>query len=103
MDMIVRSLAWDSASSVMAWWRRSWKRRPAVELLTLLMSAPHCARRQVAEGFCNSPQAGHFTALVRLRHAERQPLIGFVGSGLEYPSALGKTYQSGCKSAPKSI
>ena len=61
------------------------------------------ARRQVAEGFCSSPQARHFTARVRLRHAERQPLIGFVGSGLEYPSALGKTYQSACKSGPNSI
>ena len=31
--MIVRSLAWDSANSVMAWCRRPWKRRSAMELL----------------------------------------------------------------------
>jgi len=43
------------------------------------------------------------TALVRLRHAEHQPIIGFVGSGWEYSWALGKTYESACKSGPKSI
>ena len=35
-------------------------------------------------------------ARVRLLQADRQPLIGFVGSGLQYPSELGKTCQSGC-------
>jgi hypothetical protein len=101
MDIIVRSLAWDSANSVMAWCLRSWKRRPAVELLMLLMSAPPL--RQIAPEFCGPPHVGHFTARVRLLHADRQPLIGFVGSGLEYPSALGNTYQSEGRSAPKSI
>jgi hypothetical protein len=57
--------------------------QPAVELLTLLMSAPHFSLRQVFAGFCSSLQAGQVISRVRLRHAERQPLMGFVGSGFE--------------------
>jgi hypothetical protein len=37
---------------------------------------------------------------VSWRHAVRHPLIGLVGSGLVKPGACGKTYQSGCGSAP---
>src|SRR5713226_1199184 len=103
MDITVRSLAWDSASSVIAWCLRSWKRKPAVELVTLLIFAPHGALWQISAGAWSSPHAGQFTARVSLRHAERQPLIGFVGSGFEYPSDLGKRYQSGCRSLPKRV
>src|SRR5260370_42233588 len=89
MLIIVWSLVRDSASSVIAWWRRSWKRRP-----------------------------GSPAALVSLRHAVRHVLMGLVGSGLTVtlsgpglvfghvtgpcPSPCGNTYQSESGSAPKS-
>ena len=65
--------------------------------------APHGTRRHTPDGFCSSPQTGHFTARVKDLQAERQPLMGLVGSGLVYPSPLGKRYQSGFRSDPKSI
>ena len=63
--------------------RRSWKRRPAVELLTLLTSALHSGLLHTVPGSCSSPQAGQLIARVRFLRAERQPLMGFVGSGFE--------------------
>ena len=69
----------------------------------LLMSTLHSLFPQVSLGRCSRPQFAHSMARVRLRHADRQPLIGWVGSGLEYPSTCAKTYQSDFKLSPKSL
>lgn len=74
MLMIVCSLADDSASSVIAWWRRSWNLNPPKPAV--------CVRRL---------------------QAVLQVLIGCVGSGSAPPSACGKTCQLGLKGPPTSL
>src|SRR6516164_4829182 len=66
------------------------------------MSALHSSLQQRAAVSWSVPQAGQWMALVILRHAERQPDIGLVGSGLLAPSAWGNKYQSGEIESPNS-
>jgi len=78
IDMMVLSLALNSASSVMAWWRRSWKRKPSNGLLSFAMLA--LQPEQVPAGFWSSPHPARRIARVSLRHAVRQLLMPRVGS-----------------------
>ena len=55
----------------------------ALDLAYISTAFGVAADSRIVEEFCSFPQAGQFTARVRLLHAERQPLIGFVGSGFE--------------------